>query len=87
MSSVLLAQAKKLGVDQLVQGVIEEIVTVDAVYSLLPFQPIAGNALTYNRELTLGDVQNLAIDESITAKTQATYTQVTSTLTTILGDA
>lgn len=87
MASVTLAEASKLGLDDLTAGVIENIVTVDALYQVLPFHPINGNALTYNRENALGDVQVLGIDGTITAKAAATYTKVTSSLTTIIGDA
>lgn len=87
MASVTLAESYKLGLDDLSAGVIENIVTVDALYSVLPFQSIMGNALTYNRENALGDVQVLGVDGTITAKNQATYTKVTSNLTTIIGDA
>ena len=87
MASITLAEASKLGLDDLTAGVIENIVTVDAMYSVLPFQPINGNALTYNRENALGDAQVLGIDGTITAKSAATFTKVTSSLTTIIGDA
>ena len=87
MASVTLAEASKLGLDQLTTGVIENIVTVDALYQILPFHSINGNALTYNRENALGDVQLAGIDGVITAKNPATYTPVSTTLTTIVGDA
>jgi len=87
MASITLAEAKKLGLDDLGAGVAENIVTVNPIYSVLPFNTTVGNAYVYNRENTLGDVQVLGIDGTITAKTQATYTQVTQALTTIIGDA
>lgn len=87
MASLTLAEAQKLGLDDLASGVIENIVTVNPIYNVLPFDQINGNALTYNRENVLGDVQLADIDGTITAKAPATYTKVTSTLTTIVGDA
>lgn len=87
MASVTLAEASKLGLDDLQAGVIENIVTVNAMYQVLPFDMVMGNALAYNRENALGDVQVLGIDGTITAKAAATYTQKTATLTTIIGDA
>lgn len=87
MASVTLAEASKLTQNELVSGVIENIITVNRMYELLPFQGIDGNALAYNRENALGDVQVATVGDTITAKNAATFTQVTSSLTTILGDA
>lgn len=87
MSSVTLAESAKLSQNMLVSGVIENVVTVNRFYQLLPFQPIEGNALAYNRENALGDVQFAGVGGTITAKAPATFTQVTSSLTTIVGDA
>jgi len=87
MASVTLAESAKLCQDEMIQGVIESIVTVDNFYELLPFQGIDGNGLTYNRENALGDVESIGVAGTITAKAAATFTQVTSSLTKIIGDA
>lgn len=87
MASVTLAESAKLALNELVAGVIENVITVNRMYEILPFDGISGNALAYNRENVLGDVQVLGVDGTITAKAAATFTNVTSTLTTILGDA
>jgi hypothetical protein len=87
MSSVTLAESAKLAQDELVAGVIENVITVNEIYELLPFDGISGNALAYNRENVLGDVQMAGVGSTITAKAPATFTQVTSSLTTIIGDA
>jgi hypothetical protein len=87
MASVTLAESAKLSQDMLISGVIESIVTVDRFFEVLPFLEVEGNALAYNRENALGDVQNLGVGGTITAKAAATYTQVTTSLTTIIGDA
>lgn len=103
MASVTLAESAKLSQDELVQGIIENIITVDRFFDVLPFDGIDGNALAYDREATLGAVANVGIGDSDgvigptasgtnatarqAAKNPATFTQVTSTLTTILGDA
>lgn len=87
MASVTLLESAKLTQDELVIGLIENVITVNRMFEVLPFQGIAGNALAYNRENALGDVQALGVGGSITAKAAATFTQVTSTLTTIIGDA
>lgn len=87
MASVTLAESAKLSQDSLISGLIETVVTVNRFYDVLPFEGIEGNAIAYNRENALGDVQNLAVDATITAKSAATFSQVTSSLTTIIGDA
>lgn len=87
MASVTLAESAKLAQDQLIAGVIENVVTVNPFFEILPFEGIDGNAIAYNRENVLGDVEVIAIDTTITAKAAATFTKVTDTLTTILGDA
>lgn len=87
MPSVTLAESAKLSQDMLLAGVIETIVSVNPLYEVLPFMPIEGNALAYNRETTMGDSQFLAVGQSITAKNPATFSQVTSSLTTLIGDA
>lgn len=87
MASVTLATSALLSQNQLIAGVIENIITVNRMYELLLFDGIEGNALAYNRELVLGDVQTAGVDAAITAKNPATFTQVTSSLTTIVGDA
>lgn len=104
MASVTLAESAKLAQDDLVAGIIENIITVNRMFEVLPFDGIEGNALAYNRENALGPValagigdtdgvigsgasagDNLA--ERQAAKDAATFTQVTSSLTTIMGDA
>lgn len=103
MSSVTLAESAKLAQDELVAGVIENVITVNPFFQVLPFDGIDGNALAYNRENVLGGVVAAQVGDDLTtdlgtgaqgagggagyAKDPATFTQVTSTLTTILGDA
>jgi HK97 family phage major capsid protein len=87
MASVTLAESAKLSQNQLLAGVIENIVTVNPIYEMLPFMGIEGNALAYNRENALGDSQFLGVGGTITAKAAATFTAVTSALTTLIGDA
>lgn len=87
MASITLAQSANLANDELIAGVIANIITVNQMFELLPFDDIEGNSLAYNRELVLGDVQSVAVGDTITAKNAATFTRVNSNLTTILGDA
>ncbi len=104
MGSVTLAESAKLSQNELVAGVIENIITVNRMYEMLPFDGIEGNALAYDRENTLAPVATVGVGntdgvigagatsgtnqtERQAAKDPATFTQVTSTLTTIMGDA
>lgn len=103
MPTVTLVESAKLAQDELVAGVIENIVTVNRMFEVLPFDGIDGNALAYNRENALGPVATVGVGDSDgsigsgasgtnaaerqAAKDAATFTQVTSTLTTIMGDA
>lgn len=87
MASVTLAESAKLAQDELVEGVIENIITVNQMFEMLPFDGINGNALAYNRENVAGDVDVEGVGDTIGSKAAATFTQVTSSLTTIIGDA
>jgi hypothetical protein len=99
MASVTLAESAKLSQDELVAGIIENVISVNPMFDMIPFDGIEGNALAYNRENALGNVVVTEvgdliasqganpIDASTDGKAAATFTQVTSTLTTIVGDA
>lgn len=100
MASVTLAESAKLAQDDLVAGVIENIVTVNRMFDVLPFDGIEGNALQYNRENALGGVGVMGVGDSIgtddanpltggsgEGKDAATFTSVFSGLTTLAGDA
>lgn len=103
MPSVTLAESAKLAQNELIAGIIENIITVNKMFQVLPFDGINGNALAYNRENALGPVATVGVGDSDgsigsgasgtnaterqAAKNAATFTQVTSTLTTIMGDA
>lgn len=91
MASVTLAESAKLAQNELVAGLIENVITVNRMYELVPFDSVEGNALAYNRENVLGDVITAGVGTTFSGagagKGAATFTQVTSTLTTIMGDA
>lgn len=87
MASVTLAESAKLSNDLLVQGVIENVISVNPIYQVMPFDQIEGNSLKYNRENALGDVQYITVGDTITAKAAATFTQESSSLVTLIGDA
>ena len=56
MASITLVQSAKLSQDQMVAGVIENIITVNQMFDVIPFDGIEGNSLKYQRELALGGV-------------------------------
>lgn len=101
MASVTLAESAKLDLDELVVGVIENIITVNQMFETLPFDGIEGNSLKYNRENALGGAgvtgvgtvlddatdRNPIPGQTAGVKAAATFTEVYSGLTTILGDA
>ena len=87
MASPTLAQSALLSENELLAGVIEEVVTTDQFFQMLPMMPIEGNSLAYNRENVIGDTQVAGVGGSITATAAATFTQVTEGLTTIIGQA
>ncbi len=88
MASVTLVESAKLAQNELVSGVIENVITVNQMFQMLPFEGIDGNALQYTRENALGAVQLGTVGTVISAgKAAATFTSVTSALTTIIGDA
>lgn len=87
MATQTLAEAAKLINNQIVRGVAEDIITLNPVFSSMPFTPYTGQAIVANRENALGDVQSLAVGGTITAKAAATFTQFTFKAETIIGDA
>lgn len=75
---LLRADAERLSNNQLVSGVIEEIIKRDAIYALLPFVGTNHKAYVYNREGTIPTVNfydvNSAIGEGAPTNTQVTVT-------------
>lgn len=91
MASITLAESAKLALDNLVAGIIENIITINRMYDVLPFDGIDGNSLAYNRENALGDVIMAGVGTTFSGagagKSAATFSKVNSNLTTIMGDA
>lgn len=91
MASVTLAESAKLAQNQLVAGLIENVITVNRMFDVLPFEQMTGNAVQYQRENALGDVivgtVGTTFSGASAGKAAATFTSVTSSLTTIMGDA
>jgi len=87
MATQTLAEAKKLINNQIVIGVVEDIITTNPVWNVIPWTGYNGQAILVNRENALGDAQHLAVGGTITAKAAATFTQVPYTAVTTIGDA
>ena len=87
MASQTLLEAAKFIDDEIVLGVVEDIITINPIYASVPFDGYEGQAIVLNRENVLGDVQGLAVDATITAKAASTYVQTTYSAQKIIGDA
>lgn len=87
MATQTLAEAKKLINNQIVEGIVEDIITINPIFNVLPFTSFTGQAIVVNRENALGNAQKLAVGGTITAKAADTRTQYTFQPTTIIGDA
>lgn len=84
--ALTLVEASKLANDVVRAGVIDEIVSESHTLSVLPFIPIVGNALTYNR---LNEPPSAAFYDvgDTWAEDTPSFTQVTATLRILGGDA
>jgi HK97 family phage major capsid protein len=79
-------EAAKLSNDMLLRGVIETIVKESAVLQYLPFLPVTGTAVTYNREATMPAANFYAVGDTW-AEASPTFTQKTAVLKILGGDA
>lgn len=84
--ALTLAEAAKLTTDQVRAGVIETIVKESPVLRMLPFIDVVGNALKYNRENAAATAAFFAVGDTWT-ESVATYTEVTTALKILGGDA
>jgi len=82
---LLKTEADKLSQNDLVRGVIEEIIDRDSIFSILPFVRVNGKAYVYNRENTLSEGDFLDPNDTV-PEGAATFTQVTTTLKVLAGD-
>lgn len=82
---LLKVEAEKLSNNQLVAGLIEEIITVNEFFGLLPFAQVNGKAYVYHRENTLPTVSFLDPNDTLT-EDAGTFTEVVSKLRILAGD-
>lgn len=77
--ALLQAEAEKLSLTNLQKGIIETIVTKSDVLQKLPFKTLNGISNTYNREVTIHDMDFVGSYEDI-PESSITYEQVTEAL-------
>lgn len=87
MASQTLIEAKKFINDDIVAGVVQDIIGINPMYAVLPFTGYSGQAMLVNRENALGDAGFYGVDATITHKSPATFTQVPFSAVKILSDA
>jgi hypothetical protein len=87
MSSLSLAKAGLLSQSKLVQGIIAEILAVDAFSRVLPFVLVEGKSLSYNRSLNTADTAKWIDVGDTVSKTPASITQVTASFGRVVADA
>ena len=87
MATQTLAEAAKLINNEIVVGVVEDIIDLNPWFATLPFMPYTGQAVLANRENALGDSGVYDVGDTITHKNPATYTQYSFSSTKLIGDA
>jgi hypothetical protein len=83
--ALLRAVAEMMSQNQVVAGVIEEIITVNEVFQLLPFVGISGKAYLYHREKTLPTVSFLEVGGDVPENT-GEFAEVITKLRILIGD-
>jgi hypothetical protein len=84
--ALTLAEANKYSTNQVLVGVAEISVQVNPLLALMPFVPIRGNALQYQRELAAAAPTFIAAGGTVTEATPTT-TQCTAALKILISDA
>ena len=83
--ALLKVEADKLSNNDLVSGIIQEIIEKDATFALLPFAKTEGKAYVYIRENALPTVDFLDPND-VVLEGAATFTEITTKLRIIAGD-
>lgn len=82
---LLRAEAEKLSNNQLIAGVIEEVIETDALFDLLPFVQVTGKAYVYDREKGLASADFLDPNEAI-SEGAVDFEEVVAKLRILAGD-
>lgn len=83
--ALLRAEAEKLTNNQLIAGVIDQIIERDDLMAILPFTQVNGKAYVYNRENTLSTADWLDPNDAVN-EGAATFTEVVAKLRILAGD-
>lgn len=83
--ALLKVEADKMSNNQLVAGLIEEIITVNEMFGMLPFAQVNGKAYVYHRENVLPTVDFLDPNDTVT-ENAGTYTEIVTKLRIMAGD-
>ena len=93
MATQTLAEAAKFIDDEIVRGVVEDIISINPLFEAMPSTGYTGQGIVLNRELALGGVEMASVGDNIgtigggTGKDPATYTNLAAvTATKIIGD-
>ncbi len=82
---LLRVESEKLSNNDLIRGVVEEIIDSDEVFQFLPFTRTEGKAYVYNRENQLASSQFITVNVDV-PESASTFTEVSLTLRIIAGD-
>lgn len=82
---LLRAESEKLSNNQLVAGVVDEIIDRDDMFAVLPFVGVNGKAYVYNREETLSEGEFLDPNE-VVPEGAATFSEQIARLRILAGD-
>jgi len=82
---LLATEAAKLSNNELVAGVVEEIIQRDDLFAVLPFIGVNGKAYVYNRENSLGSADWLNPNDSVN-ESASTFDEIVTTLKILAGD-
>lgn len=89
MASLLLSEAAKLSNDEVVEGIVEDIITEDMWFQYLPFVQINGLSHNFQREKALGAVDFAGIGQDLTGneyRAGATFENVTVGIAAIVSE-
>jgi len=89
MASISLAEAAKLSNNEVVEGIVEDIITEDNWFQYLPFVQINGLSHTFKREKTLALVDFAGIGQDLTGdeyRKGATFETVNVGLAAIMAE-
>lgn len=84
--ALTLAEAERYSTNQVLIGVAETTIDANPLLAMLPFVPVRGNALQYQRELAAANPAFIAAGGTV-AESTPTTTQITAALKILIGDA